>query len=96
MIEKLSFDMIFVDSVDKTVLISLAVVQFEANRCKVSIKNMEYNIISFRTGQNVVYPVCRSKGCSLVWYIISYTIPSMQNHTCMPDGMLHEKLTNYI
>ena len=34
----------------------------------------------------------RSKGCSLLWYVIDNNFPSKQNHTFMADGLLDDTL----
>ena len=85
--------MTFVDPVEKYSAYYLAVVQFEKSRCIISIRNQECYAVSFSPGLNILYLDCRSKGSSLPWHTISEVILVMQNHTYMPDGMLHSILS---
>ena len=71
---------IFVDPVDKHSAYYPVVVHFEANRCIVSAKNTESNAVSFNPGQTVAYLDCNN-------------IPTMKNHTYIPDGMLHSMIS---
>ena len=82
-----------VDSLDTYSLSYPIVIQFEANRCVVSITNVECYMLYHSPGQTITDLEYRSKGCSLPWDTISNTLPPKQIHTSMPHGLLHDTLS---
>ena len=81
-----------VDLFEKYSLFFSFEVQFETIRCLINIKLKTAICYASVLDKLSHIWVADLKVASSSWYIITENLPSMQNHTFIPDGLLHDTL----